>query len=107
MVGIEVASCAIGTAVLSWRARSELWSVWIALVVGIHFVPLASLLAYPLLYVLAAVIVVMAVGSIPVARAQQLAVSAVTGVGTGSALLGAALFSLASVLAQIRTGHGA
>ncbi len=98
VVGIEVVVACLGAAVLSCMRRSELTPAWIALVVGIHFIPLASLLKYPLLYVVAGGVVAMAVAAAPVARSRQVALSAVIGVGTGSALLAAALFSLVTVL---------
>lgn len=98
VVGIEVVVAGLGAAVLSCMRRSELTPAWIALVVGIHFIPLASLLKYPLLYVVAGGVVAMAVAAAPVARSRQVALSAVIGVGTGSALLAAALFSLVTVL---------
>jgi hypothetical protein len=98
VVGIEFVAAGIGAAVLSRSRRSELTPAWIALVVGVHFVPLAALLDYPLLYAAAVGVVAVAVASVPVARSRELALSAVTGVGTGSVLLAAALFSLATIL---------
>ena len=82
---------------LRWRRNDELTPAWIALVVGLHFVPLATLLGYPLLSVTAVGVVVVASAAVPVARARALAPSAVTGVGTGSVLLASALISLVMV----------
>jgi hypothetical protein len=98
VVGIEVAAAGIGAAVLGWNRKSELTPAWIALVIGLHFVPLASLLDYSLLYVVAVGVVAVAVAAVPVARSRALALSAITGVGTGSVLLAAALISLVTVV---------
>lgn len=97
VVGIEFAAAGIGAALLSRTRRNELTPAWIALVVGIHLVPLARLLEYPLLYATAVGVVVAALAAVPVARAGELAPSAVTGVGTGSVLLISALISLVTV----------
>jgi hypothetical protein len=66
VVGIEVALAAIGAAVLARRRSSELIPAWVALV------------------------------AVPLARSRPVAVSAVTGLGAGTVLLAAALWSLAS-----------
>ena len=98
IVGIEFAIAGIGAGLLSWWGRSDLIAPWVALVVGLHFVPLAPLLHYPLLYGISALVSVVALVTIPLAHAQMLTVSALTGVATGSILLAAALFSLATVI---------
>jgi len=68
VVGVEVALAAIGAAVLARRRSSELIPAWVALV------------------------------AVPLARSSPVAVSAVTGLGAGTVLLAAALWSLASAL---------
>jgi len=73
-------------------------SAWIALVVGVHFYPLAPLLHYPLLYVVATVVTLAALASPYVARSRGIAVSAVTGAATGTVLLAAAVLSLGTAL---------
>lgn len=98
IVGIEVALAGLGSWLLTARRRSEMVPPWIALVVGVHFFPLAPLLDYPLFYPLAVLVSVAALVSVPVARARSLTISAVTGLLTGSVLLAAALYSLVSVL---------
>jgi hypothetical protein len=55
IVGIEFGLAALGAAVLAVRGRSAYTAVWICLVVGVHFWPLAPLLADPSLLVLGAV----------------------------------------------------
>ena len=76
----------------------EFSSTWIALVVGIHFIPLASLLKYPMLYGTAVAVVAMAAVAVPVTRSLQLTLRAVTGVSIGATLLATALISLTTVL---------
>jgi hypothetical protein len=94
IVGIEVLLAVGGSFLLSRRGRSELVAPWVALVVGVHFFPMAPLLGYPLFYVVAALITIAALVSVPVARSRGITVSAVTGVMCGTILLAAAMFSL-------------
>jgi hypothetical protein len=99
IVGIEFAVAGLGAGVLAVLKRADLISAWVALVVGVHLFPLAPLLQYPLLYVVAALVSMAALVAVPLARSQSLAVSAITGLATGVVLLAAALFSLVSVVA--------
>ena len=94
IVGLEVILAGGGALLLSRRGRQELVAPWVALVVGVHFFPMAPLLGYPLFYVVAALITLAALVSVPVARSRDITVSAVTGVMCGSILLAAGLFSL-------------
>jgi hypothetical protein len=98
IVGIEFGVAGLGAGVLALLKRMEFVSAWIALVVGLHFFPLAELLEYPALHVVAALVTVAALAAIPIARRTSVAVSAVTGVATGTFLLAGALFSAISVL---------
>ena len=75
----------------SWRRPLVAGSV-------IHLFPVASLLQYPLVAVVAALVTVVALAAIPLARSRSLAASAVTGVATGTVLLAGASYSLVSVL---------
>ncbi|MEU6075700.1 hypothetical protein [Micromonospora sp. NPDC047074] len=102
VVGVEFAAAALGAGLLAVRRRTEFISTWVALVVGVHLFPVAALIGYPLIHVVAALVTLVAVAAIPVARARSLPVSAVTGLGTGTVLLVAALSS--TVLAL--TGYG-
>lgn len=54
----------------------------------------SALLHYPLIYVVAALVTLVALAAIPVAKSRALALGAVTGAITGTVLLVAALFSL-------------
>lgn len=98
VVGLEVLLSGLGAWFLSSRKKSELIPAWIALVVGVHFFPLGALLRYPMLYVLAAAMTIAAIGGVLYARSRSLPISAVTGVGAGSLLLGGAVFSLVTVI---------
>ena len=98
VVGIEVALAGIGSWYLSARNRAELIPAWIALVVGVHFLPLAVLLEYPMLNVLAVLLTIGALLAVPLSRRRSLPISAVTGAMAGPILLAAALYSLATVL---------
>jgi hypothetical protein len=100
IVGVEFALAGLGAGLLAWRGRKELVPVWIALVVGVHLIPLAPLLHYPLLYLVAALVTVAALVAVPVARRRSVPVSAVNGVGVGTVLLTAAIFSLADALVR-------
>jgi hypothetical protein len=95
IVLVEFGLSGIGAAVLTRRQRGELVPAWVALVVGLHFFPLAALLQYPLLHVVAALVTLASIVAIPLARARGLAISFVIGVSVGSVLLAAALVSLA------------
>lgn len=94
IVGIEVLLAVGGSFLLSRRGRRQLVAPWVALVVGVHFFPMAPLLGYPLFYVVAALITIAALVSVPVARSRDITVSAVTGAMCGTILLAAAVFSL-------------
>ena len=63
-----------------------------------HFFPLAVLLEYPMLHVLALLITIGGLLAVPLSRRQSLPISAVTGAIAGPTLLTAALYSLATVL---------
>ncbi len=98
-VGIEFLACGVGAAVLGLRRRSELIPVWIAFVVGVHFFPLAAILGYPWIDVVAVLTTGWAVAALPISRRRSLPVSAVNGAGMGVALLIGALVALGTALA--------
>jgi hypothetical protein len=97
VVGIEFGLAGLGALLLAWRGHRDLMSAWIAFVVGVHLFPVAVLLEYAFLHVVAALVTVVSVASVPVARRLGVAVSAVVGVATGTVLLLSAWFSLATV----------
>jgi hypothetical protein len=93
VVGIEVALAGLGAGWLARRRRSDLIPAWVAVVVGVHLLPLAWLLRYPLIGLAGGLVTLAGVVAVPLARSRSLAVSAVTGLATGSVLLAAALVS--------------
>ncbi|MEV0899160.1 hypothetical protein [Actinoplanes sp. NPDC049802] len=95
IVGVEVAAAALGAVALTVRRHRELIPVWIAFVVGVHLFPVASLIAYPAVHVVAALVTFATVVSVPVARSRSITPSAVVGTATGAVLLAGAFFSLA------------
>jgi hypothetical protein len=98
VVGVEVAVAGLGAWLLTRRRRSDLVPAWVAGVVGVHLLPLAWLLRSPLIGVVGALVTLAAVVAVPLARSRSLAVSAVTGLATGTVLLAAALVATAGVL---------
>ena len=98
ILGIELAAAAVGAAVLGLRGHRELIAPWVCLVVGAHFIPLAGPLQSPILFPLAVVMILVAVGTVPYSRRRRLAPSAVTGVGAGISLFACAVASLVITL---------
>jgi hypothetical protein len=97
VVGIEFGVAALGAVVLAVRRHRALIPAWIAFVVGVHLFPVAVLIEYPAVHIVAALITLSAVAAVPVARSHSIVPSAVVGSAVGSILLAAALFSLAAV----------
>jgi hypothetical protein len=95
VVGIEFGAAAVGAVVLAVRRHSELIPVWIAFVVGVHLFPVAALVRYPAIHIVAVLVTLAALVAVPAARSRSLVPSAVVGAATGAVLLTAALFSLA------------
>ena len=93
-LGIEVVVAAAGAIAFGVRHHRELIAPWVCFVVGAHFIPLAGPLQSPILYPLAVVMILVAVGTVPFARRHELTPSAVTGVGAGVSLFTCAAVSL-------------
>jgi hypothetical protein len=98
VVGIEFAVTGLGALVLALRRRRDLIPPWVAFVVGVHLFPVAAILQYPMIYLVASLVTVVSLIAVPVARSRTLAISFVTGLGTGLVLLAAAVYSLISAL---------
>jgi hypothetical protein len=94
VVGIEVLLAGGGAAVLAAKRRKDLVPVWIALVVGVHFFPVAVILSYPLIHAVGALTTMAALAAVPVARRRSWPVSATNGVSVGASLLLGAVVSL-------------
>jgi hypothetical protein len=94
IVGIEFGLAGVGAAILGVTGAAEFIPVWICLVVGVHFFPLAPVLCNRLLIPLGVVTSAVAVTALVVALTTDIRASAVTGVGAGAALLAVGLYSL-------------
>ena len=91
ILGIEFGVALLGVIVLLALGRSAYLAPWVCLVVGVHFFPLAPVLADPGLYVLAALLTVWPFLAVRWANRRDLAPGFATGAGAGPALL---VFSL-------------
>ena len=98
VVGIEFAVAGAGALLLGLTKRKDLIPAWIAFVVGVHLFPVAVILQYPMLHLVAALVTVVSLVAIPISRSRNLAVSFVVGLGTGLVLLAGAGYSLVSAL---------
>lgn len=97
-VGVEFAIAGIGVGILYALKRGEYAASWVALIVGIHFISLASVFQDRLLYILAGVFLVAVGAAIFVARRKKVAISAVNGVLCGGILLFVAALGLVRAL---------
>lgn len=98
IVGIEFGTAFLGAAVLGLLGRPEFVAPWVALVVGVHFVPLAPVLHDPFLVPLGALVAAVAVAAVVAGLTTSVAASFVTGLGAGTLLLVAAVVALAAVV---------
>lgn len=96
IVGIEFAACLLGALALGLTGHSRYIAVWIAFVVGVHFLPMAPVLANNFLVPLGVVMVLGAAAGLFTGLRGSLMPSAITGVICGSALIVAAVVPLAS-----------
>lgn len=64
IVAVEVAAIILGGPMLAHFHRSDLYSQWVDLVVGIHFLPLGKLFKLPLYYATGLAISLFALGSL-------------------------------------------
>jgi hypothetical protein len=102
VVGIEFALAGVGSVALSLSGHTDLIPAWVAFVVGVHLFPVAVILRYPLMHLVAALVTAAAVASVPVAHAAGVDIGFVTGCGCGTLLLLAAAVALATVPAAGR-----
>jgi len=90
----EFAIGGIGAYFLIRSKRKDYVAPWIALVVGLHFISLKSVFDDAALYLLAGLLVLVALASPAIARKRQVASSAITGIGAGTVLFGFAVLGL-------------
>lgn len=91
---IEFALAGIGALILIRMKRARYIAPWVALVVGVHFIWLKDVFQDAALYVLAALLIVISLVSLPWARRLGVANSAVTGALSGITLLAFAVLGL-------------
>lgn len=96
IVAVEFGIAGAGVALLALLRRARYMSAWVCLVVGVHFFPMAPVLANPALYVLAALLTAAAVAAPFAAERTRVPVSLATGVPAGAVLLAFALWAGAS-----------
>ncbi|GAB7045641.1 hypothetical protein [Catenuloplanes indicus] len=94
VVGIECAAMGLGGGLLAALKRTDWISAWIAFVVGAHLFPVAAILDHPLIHVAAALVTLVSLAGVPIARARSLTPSALIGTASGISLLMVALTSL-------------
>jgi hypothetical protein len=95
-VGIEFALIGAGAAVLGSTGLAPWITVWVCLIVGTHFFPLARVLGNPSLRPLGLLITAVAAVALVVGLASTVAPSTVTGPGAGACLLAFGLATLAA-----------
>ena len=98
VVAVEFILCGLGAAIVSKRGRKDLIVPWLAIVVGLHFVPLAWFFSFPVLGVMGVLMAAAGVAGVPVARSKGLAPSALVGVASGLLLWVTAVLSLVVAL---------
>jgi len=94
IASVEFGLLGVGAAVLGVSGDVEWIPVWVGLVVGAHFVPLARCLGMPSLVPLGLVILVISVLAFIVGRWSDVAPSTVTGQGIGLALFAGGAITL-------------
>ena len=95
VVGTEFGLIVVGAILLGLVGLAAWVAVWVCLVVGLHFIPLATVLQNPSLRPLGALVVCVAVVALVVGLATTAAPSTITGVGAGLCLL---VFGIATLL---------
>jgi Rhomboid family len=96
-VGVELALAGAGAAVLAAAGQGDFIPVWVCAVVGITFLPLASLLQDRLLVPLGASVATVALVALVASLATGIAPGTVTGVGAGTLLTGFGVAALTGV----------
>jgi hypothetical protein len=95
IVGIEFAVIFVGAILLGRLGQPDYIPVWVAFVVGVHFVPLAPVLGDPLLRPLAVATCVVALAGLVTGLASSVSPPLVVGLAEGLLLLGYSVQALA------------
>jgi hypothetical protein len=93
--GIQWTACAIAVILLNVFRQTDYIVPVIAIIVGLHFFPLASLFHNPTHYVKGTAMVLWSAGSMLILRGRQ--VPSVVAIGAGTILLLSAVYEIASV----------
>lgn len=93
-VFIEFFLAGVGAILLIKFKRKDYIAPWIAFIVGIHFIWLKDIFQDASLYLLAVLLVGVAIVSLPLAKKLQVASSAITGIGSGVVLFCFAVYGL-------------
>lgn len=101
VLGVEFGVALLGVVALLVLRRRAYFAPWVCLVVGVHFFPLAPVLANPGLYALAALLTAWPFAAVLWGRRRDLPLSFTTGVGAGPVLLVFALVHGAFLLAAL------
>ena len=94
IVGIEFAFAGIGAAILGISGAAAYIPIWVCLVVGVHFFPLAPVLDDPGLRPLGAAMIAVSVAALVVTLTKGVPPSTITGISAGLLLLGYAVMAL-------------
>jgi len=94
VVGISYAVLGLGAVVLGVTGHPEFVASWVAFVIGVHFWALVPVLNDRSLIPLGIVVAAVAVGAVLLDLTTSASAIGITGVGTGVALLVAALYGL-------------
>jgi hypothetical protein len=94
IVGTEFGSAAVGAAILGVIGQVEYIPVWVCAVVGVHFFPLAPVLADPGLVYLGVATLIVAAAGLVTALVSSVDAATVTGIGAGLLLLGYSVMAL-------------
>ena len=96
ILGLELAIAGIGAGVLAGSGHGKWVSVWVGLVVGVHFIPLSRLFRNRSMFVLAIAVTIAAVAALVIGLSSNIEPSAITGLSVGAILLACAAATLGS-----------
>jgi len=91
---LEIILAAAGAFVLMRKKRGQFVAPWVAFIVGVHFIGLKTVFEDFSLYLLAALLIGVSVIAIFVSPKLKVAYSAITGIGSGTALFAFAILGL-------------